>query len=323
MRGAVSSIVVLLCGLALGVGSTNDESATSGGSASSDTSADSASARRPTATAEATSGKWVIHDLGTLGRHDEQSEALAINERGEIIGNRYVELSVSETQTANFGTGFLWTDGKMRDLGTFSGVQRPWPPREASEAVAINNRGEIVGWIYTNHAEHTFLWKNGKMIDLGMLSARADAYSMPADINDRGEVVGVSRARNADHAFRWSRRRLTDLGTLGGPNSKPAAVNDRGEVAGWSDRRCGLDREGGVDYCATPVLWKDGKRSTSAVSAERHMATSSRGTGTRRPVPVRSPSTTMARSLARARRELSAPATDRRSPTHSSGGPAS
>jgi probable HAF family extracellular repeat protein len=201
----------------------------------------------------------VIRDLGTLGQKDEQSEAVAINERGQIIGNRYIELPVSEMQTANFGGAFLWQSGKMRDLGTFSGPQRSWPPREPGTAVAINDRGQVVGWIYTKSAERAFLWDNGKMTNLGALPAGKSTYSMPVGINDRGDVAAVSAAQGGhEHAVVWKGGRLTDLGTLGGTYSRAAAINDRGEIVGTSSGKCGVKPNGRVKYCERPFLWNSG-----------------------------------------------------------------
>jgi probable HAF family extracellular repeat protein len=243
--------VVLVWGVALAAGT-----------ASSSMSADDASTREPTTSTNtrATEGKWVITDLGTLGKKDEQSEAVAINERGQIVGNRYVVLSVSETQTANFGTAFVWKNGKMRDLGTLSGVQRTWPPREVSGAVAINDQNAVVGWIYVKSGEHTFLWKSGRMTDLGALPA--GTWSVPVDLNDRGEVAGVSGKVPEPHAFVWKRGRMADLGTLGGPRSFPSAINERNQIVGWSDRSCVFGPGRTLKTCsARPFLWQNGKMS--------------------------------------------------------------
>jgi probable HAF family extracellular repeat protein len=45
----------------------------------------------------------------------------------------------------------------IRDLGTFKA--------ESTEAVAINNRGQVVA--YTFSRAHAFLWENGKVRNLG------------------------------------------------------------------------------------------------------------------------------------------------------------
>ena len=57
-----------------------------------------------------------MRDLGTLGGHD--SSATAINTRGQIIGNS----ATTRMDRPGFNGipihhGFLWQNGRMRDLG--------------------------------------------------------------------------------------------------------------------------------------------------------------------------------------------------------------
>lgn len=67
--------------------------------------------------------RWVMMDLGV----EVQSGSL-INDRGQVI---FTGLSPREH-------GFLWSRGKLTDLGTLGG--------RSSDAVAINDRGQIIGW---------------------------------------------------------------------------------------------------------------------------------------------------------------------------------
>ena len=55
----------------------------------------------------------VMRDLGTLGGPDAM--ALRINERGQIAGNSYINLDLSDFCGLRTG-GFLWAHGKMADL---------------------------------------------------------------------------------------------------------------------------------------------------------------------------------------------------------------
>ena len=63
------------------------------------------------------------------------------------------------------------------------------PGGEVSAAVAINERGQVIGSSgMTGGWSHAFLWQNGKITDLGMLSGGRDSYS--SVINYKGQIVG-------------------------------------------------------------------------------------------------------------------------------------
>lgn len=203
--------------------------------------------------------RWVITDLGTLGKKGEQSTAVAINERGQIIGNRFVAVHIEGFNWADAPHPFLWEKGTMRDLGTLAGIDRSWPPRHQSEAVAINDRGQVVGRSDTTTGpSHAFLWEKGRMRDLGTLGG---TYSWPVGINDRGEVAGSSNTKTGySRAFLWRDGRLTDLGTLGGAESEAAAINDRGQIVGWAKIKAysHAPRQDGTQI-ARAFLWQNGK----------------------------------------------------------------
>jgi probable HAF family extracellular repeat protein len=203
-------------------------------------------------------------DLGTLG--GAGSVALAINERGQIVG--------SSTTMSGRTHAFLWQRGKMTDLGTLGAGYSD------SGAVAIDDRGEIVGDSFrptvtqTGQPGHAFLWQHGRMRDLGALPGYRDShavaveagtvvgesisasgwrqtvlwrggrivrvaglggtFSSAAAVNGVGQVVGssVPRGGSVVHAFVWQRGKAIDLGTLGGAESDAAAINQGGQVVG-------------------------------------------------------------------------------------------
>lgn len=91
-------------------------------------------------------GRGQIMNLGTLG--GANSYATGINEAGQVVGysetgRTYTEGSISVNEVR----GFLWSNGVMYDLGVHDEFYnypfvKPFP---FSEAVAINNNGEIAG----------------------------------------------------------------------------------------------------------------------------------------------------------------------------------
>ena len=157
-------------------------------------------------------------DLGTLGGRG--SQAVAINERGQIVG---------ESETASGEThAFLWQHGTMTDLGTLGG--------SFSSAVAINEHGQVVGGSSTTTLDefHAFLWQHGTMTDLGTLGG---SFSSAFAINERGQVVGQSTTTSGEfHAFLWQHGTMTDLGNAGWelqPGPSPSTSAGRS----WATRR--------------------------------------------------------------------------------------
>ena len=162
-------------------------------------------------------------DLGTLG--GTSSNAYGINDAGQIVGR---------SQTAGDGgySAVLWQNATMKsgsgtitDLGTLGGS---W-----SEAHAINEAGQIVGWSTTVAGEpRAVLWHNGTMTELGTLGG---TQSQALDINEAGQIVGWSTtAAGEPRAVLWHNGTITDLGTLGGTWSQGFGINDTGQVVGLS-----------------------------------------------------------------------------------------
>lgn len=80
----------------------------------------------------------------------------------------------------------------MIDSGTLGGP--------GSQAVAMNDRGQVVGSAENGHA---FLWQNGKKIDLGTLPDATESEAVA--INNHGQIVGRSRTKDGkEHAVLWT-----------------------------------------------------------------------------------------------------------------------
>jgi probable HAF family extracellular repeat protein len=104
----------------------------------------------------------------------------ALNDRDEVVG-----WSSQTINSLDFNRATLWKAGKIIHLGTL-------PNYLASEARAINNTGQIVGFCSRSTSgagERAFSWENGAMLNLGTLGGTA---AIAYDINDAAQIVGKS-----------------------------------------------------------------------------------------------------------------------------------
>jgi probable HAF family extracellular repeat protein len=193
----------------------------------------------------------VMKDLGSLGTtpcpYNPQdlcsySEALDINERGQIVGDAENSSGVMRA--------VIWDPNTTtpRDLGFGSG---------SSRAVKINERGQIAG---DGSGEGYFL-DGVELIRLGSLGGGKTSV---AGMNESGMVIGTSATSAGEiHAFIWSRGSgMRDLGT--GPfgaarvGSTAVAINERGDVVGVA-APClyQYDFSCSVWSPARPILWRN------------------------------------------------------------------
>jgi probable HAF family extracellular repeat protein len=205
----------------------------------------------------------VLTDLGSLGGVDHCSAAIAINDRGLIVGNSETDFDPILGGTPLHAV--IWEAGEIHDLGTFGG--------SASLAIDVNNRSQVVGLALTSSLDpfpipglpevtvgtqtQAFLWQNGHMQNLGTLGGHdAAAYI----VNNRGQVAGMSYTNDIPsastgfptlHPFLWENSRMIDLGTLGGTAGGLIDLNNRGQVLGVSNLA--------GDQSADMFLWDNGK----------------------------------------------------------------
>ncbi|HZN69507.1 MAG TPA: hypothetical protein VFB66_29805 [Tepidisphaeraceae bacterium] len=159
--------------------------------------------------------------------------AFGINDRGDVVGR------------VHFGDGryraFLWpAAGGYHDLGDLPGGL------EQGTAVAINNRGEIVGSglgpadpnvPHSAGQQAVRFFEDGRIIDLGVPVGMSD--SSAEDINDLGEVVGGSRygSVSATGAILWTAdgtmldlNKLLDDSALGWTLTSADSINNSGQI---------------------------------------------------------------------------------------------
>ncbi|MEO8090395.1 MAG: hypothetical protein ABI703_08870 [Gemmatimonadales bacterium] len=214
-----------------------------------------------------------LQDLGTVG--GSASQATAINNSGHVVGSTGIGPFLW-TQTGGMqGLGLAsgWTSAAPQDIndagdvagtGGIGGANQAvvWhvsvdgaglvqvagreslgipPGWESSAGFAVNNLGQVAGWISTAAGpNHAALWTpspEGWIIeDLGLLPG--DYGSGAYGINDQGQVVGWSRPQQGCiHATLWSTQggKLVSaraLETQGGCSAEAWAVNNQGQIVG-------------------------------------------------------------------------------------------
>ncbi|HEY9847118.1 MAG TPA: DUF3466 family protein [Candidatus Caenarcaniphilales bacterium] len=135
--------------------------------------------------------KNAVQDLGTLG--GTQSIAYGVNDAGQAVG-------FSQTTDNKAIHAFLYTEGKLQDLGTLKGDT-------SSFAYGINNQGDVVGSSNTSSltggTSRAFLYSQGQMYDLNHLVKKQGEVELTeaTSINDQGEIGAVGLLNGQQHAF--------------------------------------------------------------------------------------------------------------------------
>ncbi len=126
--------------------------------------------------------------LGTLG--GGASYGQAINSAGSVAGG--------STTTRGYLHAFLYSRGKLQDLGTLAGGNN-------SSAYGVNDAGQVVGYSQVSGGDSSaFLFENGQMRDLNQLIAADLGWrlSEASAINNNGQIVGFGMKDGAQRAFR-------------------------------------------------------------------------------------------------------------------------
>ncbi len=178
-----------------------------------------------------------MQDLGTLGGHGQidYSYGFGVNDNGQVAGSFAASVGVSHA--------FLYSGGKMNDLGTLGA------PLLDSNALGINNAGQVTGWAYTDIGglgyARAFLYSGGVMTDLGTMGwTESRGYG----INNSGQVVGgvtnLAGMTGKGHAFLYTPGTgMVDLNTvvpvLGWTFVEAQAINDAGDIVGYAKNPIG------------------------------------------------------------------------------------
>ena len=169
---------------------------------------------------------YTLTDLGVLPGF-ATGRATAINNQGQIV--RWCET------TNDVSHGFLWENGRMKDLGTFGGSE--------SLAEGINNSGEIVGAFISNGKRRAFLWQHGKMLDLGIVDDFAKLgdgrnWRPGCSINDLGQVGCRRMTENGQRmSTLWQNDHDVYFGLFSdGTACSALAINNSGQIVGAAHR---------------------------------------------------------------------------------------
>jgi probable HAF family extracellular repeat protein len=171
----------------------------------------------------------ILDSLGSV-----YSEALAVNDQGQIVGSSFVGSSTSTHHAV------VWNSGVPTDLGTLGG--------SLSVANDINASGQIVGYstLPGDGSSHAVLWNNGTIIDLGCLPG--GRYCEARSINKNGQIVGFSEtASGAYHATVWQNGTINDIDANTAGGGRALTNNNHGKIGGFSQVQ---------DGSAVATIWK-------------------------------------------------------------------
>ncbi len=151
---------------------------------------------------------------------DQLSLAIALNERGQILGTSSDAKFVAHAVLWDANAGLL-------DIGQVAADT-------TSTALSLNDRGDVlaVSSAASGSAQHFFLWNSAtglRNVDVGQ------PVTSVAALNAHGDLVGtLANHRGAPRAFVSRGRTLRELGALGGDWSVGSALNANGDVAGYA-----------------------------------------------------------------------------------------
>lgn len=154
--------------------------------------------------------RYAFTDLGTIG--GSSSFASGINDAGTVVG--------ASTTVGGVQHAFAYENGVMRDLGRSIAGE--------SQAVAINNRGQIlINSVHGNNAP-AFLLTAGNYLNLGFSSFGGK------DINDLGQVVGIGDGVMGGGGYLWSEgtQTLLKVASIGETAISAIGINNHGQIVG-------------------------------------------------------------------------------------------
>lgn len=134
-------------------------------------------------------------------------------------------------------SAFLWAIAASGTLSAsmYKFVDLGFQESDQSEAVAINDNGQVIGsyWIYGT--KYYFMWKEKEGISLIDLPETA----VITVLNNAGQIAGNYKNESGnDRGFIWDPNQgFSDIGTLGGDFTQLFDMNDLGQIVGVSESK--------------------------------------------------------------------------------------
>jgi probable HAF family extracellular repeat protein len=158
----------------------------------------------------------------------------AINKAGAIVG--YYSTANRTAQA------FLYAKGKFKDIAPAGSM--------GSQALGINDHGDVNGNFADSKGSHGFLLKGGAYITLDVPGAQA---TLGGGINNAGLMTEVWLDSNFNsESSLYNGKKYTKINVPGEPNSDAAAINNLGDIVysweGATDTYGGALRHGGKLY---------------------------------------------------------------------------
>lgn len=98
-----------------------------------------------------------------------------------------------------------------------------------SEAIGINDLGQVVGTSFASGPLRSFIWSDGTTTDPGTLGGLDCVVTA---INNKSQVVGYGSYDRGYHAFVYRNQKLEDLNPAGSRFAEARDINDEGMIVG-------------------------------------------------------------------------------------------
>jgi probable HAF family extracellular repeat protein len=164
--------------------------------------------------------KYIVTDLGTL--FGWNSYAYSINNRDQVVG--------SSIANSGYTRAVLYENGTVRDLGL--GTNGAY----SANARAINDAGQITGYLGINTSSHIFLYENGLLRDIGsgLFGNAGYTQNYGYGINASGNIVGYNyyNGGNPHACFISNNVSKTMPGISSAPVSFASDINNSNHIVG-------------------------------------------------------------------------------------------